>query len=100
MNMIHFLDELFVVVVVETEDSLPCNVVMTDIEKDEEAVIVRCVGLVCSQHGPHFFESHQVDDVNVDFLCDGRGVQWILDAVISGPGSAVHIQKPAMGKPI
>lgn len=73
---------------------------MTDIEKDEEAVIVGRVGLVCSKHGPHFFESNQVDDMNVDFLCDGRGVQWILDAVISGPGSAVHIQKPAMGKPI
>lgn len=56
------------------EQSLPCNVVMTDIKEDEEAVIVGCVGLVGSQHSAHFFKSNKVNDVNVDLLRNGRRV--------------------------
>ena len=75
---------------------IPCNVLITHIQKDEEALVVGGVCFVSLVHLTYFHHVNEIDDMNVDLLGDGRRVEHILDAVVFGPWATVDIQVSMM----
>ena len=73
---------------------LPCDILVTNIEEDEETLVIGGVGLVCVMHLADLLHTDQVNDVNVNLLGDRRRVQRVHNLVVLGPWAIVHIQIP------
>lgn len=72
--------------------------VPADVQEDEEALLVGCVGPVGAQRSLHLLHGLQVKDMQVDLLSDGRRLHRIRDDAVPWPGPAVHIQVPWGGQ--
>lgn len=68
------------------------HVLITDVEENEEAFVVRRVGFVGAEHVSDLLERYQVDDVDVDLLGNRRRMERMLNNTVVRPRSGIDIQ--------
>lgn len=76
----------------------PCYEVPADIQEDEEALLVRCVGPMRAEGSFHLLHCLQVEHVQINLLGDGGWLHRVGDDAVPRPGAAVHVQVPWGGE--
>lgn len=78
----------------EEMESLPCYIFVANIQKYKEAFVIWSISFMSSEHGSHFFQGDQIYHMYIDFLGNGRRIQWIRYYTAFRPRSAINVQVP------